>query len=708
MNERTLSVEDNHPQRIQDLLDRCAASGGGRVIVPRGDWDIGLLRLPGRVHLRLEAGCTLQGQIAAEDAEDVGIVGDDARAVRIVGGVRLRRVRDVECRGYSGRLTGGDHIEHGRFSDLILHQPPQRQAEGSVVCLRWVRDLHFSDCDLESNDDVFCLKRAAEDITLTRSRLCGRMAAAWKIGTETDGLFRGIRFSDTLIENSDRAAISIESVDGSEIRDVQIENLRLRDCNSLLFIRLGARDRYGTGVGRIDGVTIAGIEGFGDAMDEGYGSCIAGLPGCCVENITLRDVRWTSKGGQPADLASRAVPEQAALYPEFDLFGRLPAHGLYARHVRGLRLEGVQFGVSRPDGRPAIVLEDVEGVEAAPAEPAPVVREAPHVAAPADLPAGDVEALRQALAAAQPGQTIRVAPGDYVIGREHLPLRIAAPGVTVSAAEGAGVTRIRATGAREDDSRPHRMITPDQARQADALFMIAADGVALRGFTLAGGVYNVYAGDVADCTVEGNRFGSAKYHQVYLVNGRGCRVVGNRTTSTLNAAVKLDGCAGCAVAGNTFDGDPGGVRLYESCRNEIQGNRFEAVWWYAVMLEHGSHGNRIDGNAFAGGRLTGIQVRGCDDTLITGNTFTGHKNESVLVDLDARGVRLRHNAFHGNRGLAVSNETPHAVDAIENWWGSPAGPGDGALVDARVTVTPWLTSPPPGPCRGRRGGSGAI
>lgn len=41
--------------------------------------------------------------------------------------------------------------------------------------------------------------------------------------------------------------------------------------------------------------------------------------------------------------------------------GTLPAHGLYARHVRNLSLTDLSFDTATPDVRPAIALEHVDG-----------------------------------------------------------------------------------------------------------------------------------------------------------------------------------------------------------------------------------------------------------------------------------------------------------------------------------------------------------
>jgi hypothetical protein len=41
--------------------------------------------------------------------------------------------------------------------------------------------------------------------------------------------------------------------------------------------------------------------------------------------------------------------------------GPFPAHGLWVRHARNISIRDVSFAVDRPDARPAIVLDDVQG-----------------------------------------------------------------------------------------------------------------------------------------------------------------------------------------------------------------------------------------------------------------------------------------------------------------------------------------------------------
>jgi hypothetical protein len=95
-------------------------------------------------------------------------------------------------------------------------------------------------------------------------------------------------------------------------------------------------------------------------------SCISitGLPGHPIEGITLSDIRITFPGGGTTeDAARRRVPDLPETYPEYFMFGVLPAYGLYAHHVKDLALNNGRFDVASPDMRPAIVCDDAEGLD---------------------------------------------------------------------------------------------------------------------------------------------------------------------------------------------------------------------------------------------------------------------------------------------------------------------------------------------------------
>ena len=92
---------------------------------------------------------------------------------------------------------------------------------------------------------------------------------------------------------------------------------------------------------------------------------IAGLPGAPIQNVTLSNITIIYDGGRTrarAQVALENVPERADGYPEFSLFGELPAWGLYCRHVEGLALKNITLRFLDKDFRSALVCDDVKNL----------------------------------------------------------------------------------------------------------------------------------------------------------------------------------------------------------------------------------------------------------------------------------------------------------------------------------------------------------
>jgi hypothetical protein len=87
-----------------------------------------------------------------------------------------------------------------------------------------------------------------------------------------------------------------------------------------------------------------------------------------VQDVTLEDIDLTYAEGSSKDTAFvspdslSAVPEQEANYPEFSMFGELPASGFYARHVQGLHLKNWRIHYKKSDFRPAVIFDDVSEI----------------------------------------------------------------------------------------------------------------------------------------------------------------------------------------------------------------------------------------------------------------------------------------------------------------------------------------------------------
>jgi hypothetical protein len=91
---------------------------------------------------------------------------------------------------------------------------------------------------------------------------------------------------------------------------------------------------------------------------------ITGVPGHYITNLTLENIEIELAGGGTAENARQLVPEAIDQYPEVKTFGpRVPAYGVWARHVKGLKLKNVKFNLKNNDVRPAFVCEDGKDIQ---------------------------------------------------------------------------------------------------------------------------------------------------------------------------------------------------------------------------------------------------------------------------------------------------------------------------------------------------------
>ena len=57
------------------------------------------------------------------------------------------------------------------------------------------------------------------------------------------------------------------------------------------------------------------------------------------------------------------VSELEAKYPEADMFGVLPAYALYCRHAKDVTIRNFGATLEAPDVRPAVLMDDVKGLD---------------------------------------------------------------------------------------------------------------------------------------------------------------------------------------------------------------------------------------------------------------------------------------------------------------------------------------------------------
>lgn len=224
--------------------------------------------------------------------------------------------------------------------------------------IRDCEDIHIEDCRVSGFDLGTMLDGTfgrMQDRAPDQDRVTGRI----KIGTESNGSFRRITIRNCQFERS--RGLALETVDGGSIEDVVAENLSLSEITtSPLFLRIGARLRgpEGTTPGVIRRVRISDMTAT-DILPD-YAALIMGLTDHPIEDVTLSNIHFTYRGGGTIEDAARRPDELDSAYPEPSMFGVTPAYGLWARHVRGLKLDNVVLETSAPDARPDMRLDDTE------------------------------------------------------------------------------------------------------------------------------------------------------------------------------------------------------------------------------------------------------------------------------------------------------------------------------------------------------------
>jgi hypothetical protein len=389
---------------IQEAIDQCAESGGGTVYLPPGNLLSGTIYMKSGVTLNLDAGCTLLGSVNLRDypvtvpgyrsytdnytdksliygekLERIAIMGRgviDGQGAAFKGPYKVRpyMIRFIECRDVVvADVTIKDSpmwVQHYlacddvRISGITVKSHVNQNNDGIDVdsCSRVV----ITGCNVDSGDDAIVLKstsaRPCKDVVVSGCVLRSTCNAL-KMGTESNGGFQNIVMTGCAIYDTRLAGVALEIVDGGTMDRVVVSDITMTGVGAPLFIRLGNRARPfredvdKPGLGAMRNVTISNIEAAGA---NPTGCAISGLPEAKIENLTLSNLRLSFAGGGTAEEAAQPVAENPDKYPEYSMFGRLPAYGLYCRHIDGLKLANVQVQLAGEEKRHALVLDDVK------------------------------------------------------------------------------------------------------------------------------------------------------------------------------------------------------------------------------------------------------------------------------------------------------------------------------------------------------------
>jgi polygalacturonase len=320
--------------------------------------------------------------------------------------VNCRRltIEDIHIRnspGWTLHTINCDHVDiHG-----ISIKNPVNGPNTDGIDITGCQNVTVSNCSIETGDDAICLKsqnpfgpepRLVKNVSVTNCHL-STCCNAFKIGTETEGGFENITFSDSVVFNNDVpykerviAGVALEIVDGGWIDGVIVRNIQMQRSRTPIFIRLGNRKRvHDNPQHGIRNVNIENVR----ASEALVPSSITGLPGMEVRDVALSHLQFQDAIPGRPEWVKRPIPEKETAYPESRMFGMLPASGLYVRHVRDLRLNDLTFTAPPGEARPTVIFDDVIGARLTQIQSSPISGGMPVL-----LQSGshDVQILKQA------------------------------------------------------------------------------------------------------------------------------------------------------------------------------------------------------------------------------------------------------------------------------------------------------------------------
>lgn len=249
------------------------------------------------------------------------------------------------------------------------------------------KNVKVVNCDINAADDGICLKSYYpgyyNDAIYIANCTIRSSASAIKFGSASFGGFKNVIIKDINVYDTFRSAIAIESVDGAIIENIAVSNINAVNTGNAIFIRLGHRS--GDKPGSIKNVSIKNIKvqvPFGrpdsnydlrgpevDFFHNPFPSSIVGMKGYVIQNVVLENIEINYPGRASKGMAymplSRLnqVPEAVQDYPEFSMFGELPAYGFYVRHANGISFKNIKVTLDDTDFRPAFVFDNVQNLK---------------------------------------------------------------------------------------------------------------------------------------------------------------------------------------------------------------------------------------------------------------------------------------------------------------------------------------------------------
>ncbi len=412
---------------IQKAIDVCFKEGGGTVFIENGIYISGTILLKDNVTLHVSESAKLVGSsnpqdyqsidtfvdatgqergnclIGATDASNIGISGKgiiDGNGKAFLHKNIQQKIKELNINEKEQKKFGTNRpflLRFVRSSAISLKNVNLRQPaawtchfyqsknikvdsisiyshahhNNDGIDLDSSHDVIITNSHIDTGDDAICIKATSPLPTHHVKVSDCKLKSDWgalKFGTESMGDFYAISIKDCEIYDTKGGGIKLLSVDGANIYDIEIDNIKMNKVDMPIFIRLGERLRtYRNAkkqpVGSIKDVHIKNITATTQDIENSRvsspsGIFITGTPNHKIGSVFLENISITLPGSEE-NLELTDVEEQETAYPEFSFFKTLPAYGMYGRHIDTLRFLKINFELKAADIREKEVFEDV-------------------------------------------------------------------------------------------------------------------------------------------------------------------------------------------------------------------------------------------------------------------------------------------------------------------------------------------------------------
>jgi polygalacturonase len=247
-------------------------------------------------------------------------------------------------------------------------------------------NVRVANCAFDNSDDSICLQASRKDrpcrrVTVTNCIFSTKWGGM-RIGLLSLGDFEQVTVSNCVFHDIEDAGLKIQMCEGGSMKNMTFSNLVMHNVPRPVFMTF---NRQKAGVDSpdpvpemselrnivFDTITIDCDPGFPQASDSAF--LFTGVPGGRIENITLNNVNFTGGGGGTAEEGDREdvgemdndpQPPGLPRWPEYaKIRGRVPAACLYARHIKGIRIQNSMFSTRLADRRPAFRFDDAEDID---------------------------------------------------------------------------------------------------------------------------------------------------------------------------------------------------------------------------------------------------------------------------------------------------------------------------------------------------------